>query len=81
MVRKRLTASVSGRREPKRSQSPEEHGPHSELILRGATGNCFSRGSKPLKRRYEAQTGFVEKRRSGKVDSKESTDPGKGAKL
>ena len=81
MVRKRLTASVPGRREPKRSQSPGEQGPHSELILRGASGDGFSRGSKPLKRRYEARTGFVGKRRSGKVDSKESSDPGKGAKL
>jgi hypothetical protein len=44
-------------------------------------GNGFFRGSKPLERRYKARTGFVGKRRSGKVDSKESSDPGKGAKL
>jgi hypothetical protein len=44
-------------------------------------GNGFSRGSKPLKRRYEATTSFIGKRRSGKVDSKESSDPGEGAKL
>jgi hypothetical protein len=44
-------------------------------------GNGFFRGSKPLERRYKARMGFVRKRRSGKVDSKESSDPGKGAKL
>ena len=80
-MRKRLTASVWGWREPKRSESPGEHGPRSELILRGASGNGFSQGSKPLERRYEARTGFVRKRRSGKVDLKGSSDPEKGAKL
>jgi hypothetical protein len=35
---------------------------------------------KPLERRCEAQTGFVKKRQSGKVDSKESSDHEEGDK-
>jgi hypothetical protein len=36
---------------------------------------------KPLKRRYEARKGFVGKRKSGKGDSKASSDHEEGEKL
>jgi hypothetical protein len=69
-------------REPKRSESPGEHGPYPELTLRGAAKGCgFLRGSKPLERQYEALAGFVRKRKSGKRDSKESLDHEEGGKL
>jgi hypothetical protein len=57
-------------------------GPYPELILRGAAkGYGFLHGTKPLERQYEALAGFVEKRKSGKGDSKESLDHEEGVKL
>jgi hypothetical protein len=57
-------------------------GPYPGLILRGAAkGYGFLYGNKPLERQYEALAGFVEKRKNGKGDSKESLDHEEGAKL
>jgi hypothetical protein len=68
--------------EPGRWRTPGEHTAPIRLNRpEGNEGHGFPGGMKPLKRRYEALTGLVGKRRSGTGEGKPSFDHPGGEKL
>jgi hypothetical protein len=84
VVRKRLTARARERRTPKRPESPGEHGPRFELILRRAWGTAFSggisrwsAGTRPGRVSYESARAERSIRKNLPIPEKEKSSEGR----